>query len=228
MNMISFIICDINFWKEISSLFASFATIIAAIVAIIALIYAIIGINTWKKQIKAKRKLDIAEDALAMFYELKDIFRYLRNPFVNADELNDQNINNNLSEKDKEIIKKQIDSAYIPFYRFNKKKEFFKEFNKVRYRFIIYFGKENILPFNEIEDVINDILRASDMLGYLITYSDENKSKRDEIFNDYLEQKKYRSICVEYHKYDSINKRIDESIIKIEKFCKDIIKTLPD
>lgn len=207
------IICNLSFWKDILVIVASIATVIAVI-------FAIRGINIWKKQLKAKRKLDISEDALALFYEVKDIFKYIRNPFIVSGQINES--------EQRDIVKKQIKSAYITFKRYNIQREFFQKLVKTKYRYRVYFGKENLKPFNEIEKIIDDLLRASDMLGYFISLDHKDYRTKEDKFDDYIKQKELRKITMEYDEYDKINKRIDESIEEVEKFCLKIIKELPE
>lgn len=204
-------IYSLDFLKDVFS-------IIASIAAVVAVIYAIRGIDNWKKQFKAKRKLDIAEDALALFDEVRDVFKYIRRPYIGSNEINN-------SEKDK--VKEQIKCAYITFERFNLKKDFFQKLGKLKYKYKIYFGEENLKPFNEIENIINDLLRSSDMLGYLISLENKDFRTKEEKFDDYMKQKKLKEITNEYDEYDEINKRIDEAIKQVERFCLEIIKKFP-
>ena len=48
---------------------------------------AIYGIDSWRREHKGKREIELAEDVLALFYEARDAIKYMRFPFspqVNA------------------------------------------------------------------------------------------------------------------------------------------------
>jgi hypothetical protein len=39
------------------------------------------GIGAWKREFVGKRQIELAEQTLAKFFELRDAIAYLRNPF---------------------------------------------------------------------------------------------------------------------------------------------------
>ena len=57
------------------------ANILESISLIIAAWAVIIGVNAWRREYIGKRRLELAEEVLSLFYEARDIIRYIRNPF---------------------------------------------------------------------------------------------------------------------------------------------------
>ena len=65
---------------------ADLATILQA-VAIISACWAIIsGVGAWKREFIGKRKIELAEETLEAFFEIKDAISFIRNPWSSANE----------------------------------------------------------------------------------------------------------------------------------------------
>lgn len=48
---------------------------------VVAAVVAARGINTWQREYIGKRRMELAEEVLAMFYEARDAIRDVRAPF---------------------------------------------------------------------------------------------------------------------------------------------------
>ena len=60
---------------------------IAQAVAVIAACWAIIsGVGAWKREFIGKRQIELAEQVLAKFFEVKDAISFIRNPFSSKEE----------------------------------------------------------------------------------------------------------------------------------------------
>ena len=60
---------------------------IAQTVAIVSACWAIIsGVGAWKREFIGKRKIELAEQVLAQFFEVRDAIACIRNPFSSSDE----------------------------------------------------------------------------------------------------------------------------------------------
>ncbi|MBM3328880.1 MAG: hypothetical protein FJY67_05325 [Calditrichaeota bacterium] len=60
--------------------------LLQAISIILASITIILGIEAWKREFIGKRRIELAEDVLAKFYEIRDFIAYIRNPFSYSNE----------------------------------------------------------------------------------------------------------------------------------------------
>jgi hypothetical protein len=77
--------------------------IFTVLASITAGIVAIIGLQTWKKQLKGKTEYELAQRLLMAVYKIRDAIYYVRNPFMSAGEINqalkDANVEQNSSEQ---------------------------------------------------------------------------------------------------------------------------------
>ncbi len=121
---------------NISSILASLSVIIAAIAVIL-------GVGAWQREYVGKRKIELAEEVLALFYEARDAISYIRNIFGFVGEGNTRKADPNESPEDKKIH----DDAYVVFERYNKHQEPFNKLYSMRYRYMARFGKDSAKPF---------------------------------------------------------------------------------
>ncbi len=64
----------------------SFTDLITASAAVGALIIAIIGLSTWKKQLRGTSEYELAKRLMLEVYQLRDALRSTRNPFLSTAE----------------------------------------------------------------------------------------------------------------------------------------------
>lgn len=135
---------------------------IAQAVAVFAACWAIIsGIGAWKREFIGKRQIELAEQVLAKFFEIRDAVAYIRNPFSSADE--------GKSRKKGEYETKEqaqlLDRGYIVVERYAKKEAAFAEFNTLKYRFMASFGAGTEEIFTETNRVLHSICVSAHMLA---------------------------------------------------------------
>lgn len=194
-------------------------TIVASVAAIIASIVAIYGINSWRQEFKGKRQIELAEDTLALFYQVRDAITDIRSPFSYAEEGSTRQPAGNETKEQKEAR----DRAHVAFERFKKHQEVFNKLHSMRYRFMAEIGKDEAAPFEEIRNIINEILISAKMLANLWAegmwhYKPETQEKH------YENIRKHEAIFWwSSPEKDEINKRVNETISAIEKTCKNII-----
>jgi len=146
-------------------------TVLASIAAFVASIVAIYGINTWRREFLGKRRIELAEDVLALFYEVKDAIAGIRNPFSFEGEGSTREpIKGEAPEQ-----KKARDRAHIVFERYKKREEVFSKLYSMRYRFMAQIGKDKAQPFEEIHKIIVEIFTAARRLNHVTDESIEIK-----------------------------------------------------
>lgn len=111
---------------------------------------AIYGINSWRREHKGKRRIELAEDTLALFYEAKDVIAYIRQPFSYGGETDGIERADGESDSDYDARK----NASVVFKRYNEHLELFNKIHSMRYRFMAHFGKESAQPFEDLHGVI--------------------------------------------------------------------------
>ncbi|VAX22524.1 hypothetical protein MNBD_NITROSPINAE04-1154 [hydrothermal vent metagenome] len=191
----------------------SFAVIIASVVAIW-------GINAWRREFEWKKKHDRAEETLTLFYQAKVLIAEIRYPLSNAKEGKNRKALPDETPEEKQAL----DRANVVVERYNQRKEVFSKIHAMRYRFMALFGKDKVKPFDELFEIISEILFAADYLGNYVwskrnsDFSDPNELKE---FNQ--DRREYESIFWFRGKNDPISPRVDAVIQEIEKICEPIL-----
>lgn len=195
--------------------------LIQCICVLIASVTAIFGITSWRREAKWKRKYELAEEVLSLFYECREKIEIIRSPAGYVGEGNTRKRNENELPEESEIL----DQAYVFFERYEKEKESFIKLYTIKFRFIAVFGKEADVPFDEIKKIINQILFAANRLGYRY-WKDQGRRKFTEAqFEKHLEQmEKHEAIVWSSYDDDEFSQKVDESIEKIEAYCLSIMK----
>ena len=174
------------------------------ILAIIAFGLAIYGYKSWRQEHIGKKRIELAEDVLALFYETYDVINYMRDPISFSSEADD--------------------SESVVFKRYNEYKEAFFKLRALRYRFFILIGKSEAEPFDEIQKIARKILASARILKKLRsinTFPTENHEEEN-----LKNIKKHEAIIWEDFSEpdpDPINSRLEKAIDEIESTCKSII-----
>src|SRR5690349_11453365 len=101
------------------------ATIVQA-VSILAACWAIIsGVGAWKREFIGKRQIELAEQLLERFFEVKDAIAFIRNPFSGLEEGKSRQRRPGELQAESELL----DRGYIVVERYQKREGVFSEFN---------------------------------------------------------------------------------------------------
>jgi hypothetical protein len=174
----------------------------------------IYGVKTWRNEYIGKRKIELAEEVLALFYEAQDVISYIRNPFGYVGEGSTRKSDPKESPEEKQIY----DRAYVVFERYNRRQELFNKIKSLRYRYMAQFGKDSIKPFDGLNKIINDIFLAANMLPDYWKKQGNRAWKNDEEFEHHLkEMREYEQIFwYQGKERDSITPRVNTVISDIE------------
>ena len=197
--------------------------ILKSVSIIIASGAALYGINSWRRETKWKRKYELAEETLSLFYEVQDAISIIRNPLGSVDEGKTRKRGENERKEDSEIL----DSAYTVIERFEKNKVPFFKLRAIKYRFIALFGKESEKPFNEIVKLTNKIMTVSGFLGRRYWKDQGQRNLTDEQFEEHLKKmQEYESIIWEgyYEENDSIKEKLEQIINEMEAVCNTVLR----
>lgn len=195
---------------------------LAGILAIcVTTIIAIWGLNSWRREIKWRRKYELAEEVLALFYQVEESFSQIRNTFSNLEEGSSRV----KSAKEKPEETAFLNRANIVYERYQNESDVFIQLRKIKHRFKTVFGTNTEIPFNEIQKIINEIFRANHRLAqkywrnYIPLFYSES-------IDEFIQKKEeYESIIwASYDEDDLIEARIKSIITDIEKICYEIIK----
>jgi hypothetical protein len=142
--------------------FVSDLPTIAQLVAVISACWAIIsGVGAWKREFIGKRKIELAEQTLAQFFEVRDAISFIRNPFSSSAEGKSRERNQSETANESELL----DRGYIVVERFGKREQCFSQFKILKYRFMAAFGRESESIFTDTNKIVNSIFVSARMLS---------------------------------------------------------------
>jgi len=207
--------CEID-WNLLFDVIKSLSIIVASGVAIY-------GINSWRREAKWKRKYELAEETLSLFYEVQDAISIIRSPFGHTGEGKTRKRNENERKEDSEIL----DQAYVVIERFENNKEPFYKLRALKYRFITLFGKDSEQYFNDIVKLTNRIMTVSGFLGRRYWKDQGRRKFTDEQFEKHLKNmEEYEAIIWEDYgeNGDEIKEKLEQIISGIEKICNSVLR----
>lgn len=121
---------------------------------------AILGYRKWQPESVGKRKIELAEDILAGFYEARDIIEEARLPLSYEGEGSVRERSDNESEDEA----KAKDAYYVTIKRLQEHNALFASLLSKQYRAMAYFGNETKNPFDRIKAVRAKIAVAASSL----------------------------------------------------------------
>lgn len=140
---------------------ADLATIAQA-VAVVSACWAIIsGVGAWKREFIGKRRIDLAEQLLAKFFEVKDAVRYIRNPWSSVQEGKIRERAESESSEESQLL----DRAFVVVERYQEKERVFAEFNTLKYRCMASFGPQTETIFADTNRAVNSVFVSARLLA---------------------------------------------------------------
>ncbi|MBU4184744.1 MAG: hypothetical protein KKI12_05245 [Proteobacteria bacterium] len=131
-------------------------------IAIIAACWAIIsGIGAWKREFIGKRRIELAEEVLASFFEIKDSIAFIRNPFAT----NEEGKSRKKGEYELSDETELLNRGYIVYERYEKKKDVLIKFNTLKYKVMAAFGPDTEKIFIDCNKTLNSIFISARMLA---------------------------------------------------------------
>jgi hypothetical protein len=182
---------------------------------ILASFFAIYGIDAWRREYVGKRRIELAEEVLALFYQAKDIIETIRSSFGFKGEGETRKPGPQERPEDKEAL----DRAFVMIERYNKHQEVFSRIHALRYRFLALFGVEAAKPFVDLNLVINELLLAARRMARLSTRSEADFEKH------HAEMVEVDRIYYASTDDDPIAPKVIALVNEIERTCKDIIES---
>jgi hypothetical protein len=187
--------------------FKTLPSIVTMLTAIIAAYVGLKSLSRWREESVGKRKSELAEHVLADFYQVRDIFEWVRFPGSYADE----GAERPRIEGEREDEARRRDSYYVPIARLTKEAEFFGAFQARKYRFVALFGTHAGTPFQELKDIQSKIVVASRMLA------------RGDYDSDL--QRELEATIGWIGRDDEIKRRVENAVALIEEICRPVLKT---
>ena len=192
---------------------------ISSVAVLISALTFIAGVSAWRREFVGKRRIELAESVLAMFYEAEDIIRQIRNAGSFVGEGKTRKRAENELKEDSELL----DRAYIVIERYQKREVLFSQIKSIRYRVKAVFGPSSIEPFDELDTIINEIFNAAQMLGSHYWPRQGRVEMASEEFKKHLEDKHRYETVIWYmgEENDTVTPRVKEIIANIENVLQD-------
>ncbi|MEM7738679.1 MAG: hypothetical protein AAF267_23150 [Deinococcota bacterium] len=196
--------------------------LIAQTFGVLSACWAIIaGIDAWKREFIGKRQIELAEEALSTFFELKDAMAMIRNPLS----YDGEGKSRKKSEDEKADEAKLLDRGYIVFERYETKKEIFNKFFKLKYRFMAFFGSDTEDIFQLTIKTRDKVFIAARRLA-IHYWPRQGGQMSDKEFEKHLNKmQKYEGIFWDtYDSGDEIRNDLHEIQVKLEQATKPVFE----
>jgi hypothetical protein len=198
----------------------SFLELIKDLSIIVASCTAIYGIGSWRREYVGKKRVELAEEVLCLFYEARDAVQHIRNIFSQSGEGSSRKADKNETPEQKEAY----DKAYVLFERFTTHIELFNKMHSIRYRFMAQFGVDAGKPFENFRRILNTMQASAQALAreWAINYRHFRTEKQEIAHYDFI--KEQENIFWEgLPEEDIIKPKVEKCIDDIEKICRPII-----
>ncbi|WP_143083926.1 hypothetical protein [Flexibacter flexilis] len=190
--------------------------IVESVGVIVTSIVAIWGIDSWRREAKWKRRYELSEEVLYLFYSSAESIKRIRSPYSSINEGSTRE----KAPNEREEITELLNRAYVVYERYEKEKDVFIQLSKLKYKFRAAFGQESIVPFEDLDNVLKDIFLAAHKLGNVYWPRQGTKMSDDEINRHLKKMRDNQAIFwLNMVDPDPIEKRVNQIIENIEKIC---------
>lgn len=188
--------------------------------AVIVGLFALAGIvvtQSWTSRREyAKRRLELAEEVLALFYEAREAIVNIRNPGGFGGEGSTRQRRDNETEQESRVL----DRAFVVVERYKKQETVFNNLRTKKYRFMATFRGSTHVPFDEVTKVLNKIFAASHMLGTFYWRRAERTGLIGEEMADQLRAlHEQEAIFWIMSENDPITAAVEDAVQKIEQIA---------
>lgn len=209
---------------EEKTMLENVALITASVSAVIVSCVAVYGINVWRREHVGRRRIDLAEEVLALSYEVTDAISAARIGIFHMDEGSTRKA----YEDETSLEKEARDEAYIVIERLQRRNDLFAKFRSLRYRFKAQNGQESAQPFEDLLAIRSQLMTSCLRLWRPLLQDTNAYAKK--VTPEAL-KKLHEKIDKERHilygnvlEVDTIAENLERIITDIEKTCRDIIQ----
>lgn len=191
-------------------------TLLGKTIAVISACWAIVsGIGAWKREFIGKRRIELAEETLATFFEIKDAVAFIRNPFSSTGEGESRVVGEHETSEETELLNR----GHIVFERYEKRREVFARFEALKYKFMASYGSESGDIFKDTNKAVNTIFHSARQLATWY-WKRQGSTKMSEVeFDKHLEQmRKHEDVFWDtWEDDDVIRKQLQSIQAKLDK-----------
>jgi hypothetical protein len=201
-------------WAWLCSLTIEEVTsIVQAVAVTVVAIPTFRGLNSWRLQVLGKKKIELAEEALTLAYDLRSAIEHARHPFSRGGEGQDRPNR----DDEPEDRRGYNDAFYSRISRLNESADQFSRLMALRPLFRAYYGEAAqdalgafIAVRNEIYNAVNELI-----------YESHHERYPDDLRNE------LRAIIFERINRDNpdgIHQRLDSAVAEIERVCRPVLE----
>jgi hypothetical protein len=202
-------------WIELVS---NLATVVAAGTAVW-------GIRAWRDEHVGRRRIDLAEEVLAIVYEARDVLEAVRSPLGHADE--GETRQGSDEEIDTETA--MLNQAFVQVERCNRRQDLFAQLRSLRYRFMAQHGGDSRKLFEELEAIRRSLRKPFYSLQTRIRALRQKckgmeKTQYDEELNKLWEAwQEEQDSHFDEHGNDLVLEKADAIVQRFEETCRQAI-----
>ncbi|CAG9173130.1 hypothetical protein CURE108131_20955 [Cupriavidus respiraculi] len=207
---------DLTTAKDWIEMLSKGATLVAAALAVY-------GINAWRRDFTGKRKIELAEESLRLFYQAADAVAHMRSPVAFDGE------SNHVVRGDQESETRfRARQAVAPlFKRYNEHSELFAALRTTRYKAMALLGPASEKPFKDLVSLVNEILVAAQ--SYVMAAQDYGfQSAEAEQLKVHRDGQREREELFWWHgAKDKVTPRMDSIVGSAEAFWRPHLPSTP-
>lgn len=196
--------------------FKDWMAVLQSLAVIAASFVAFYGINSWRRELVGKRRIELAEEVLALFYQAKDIIAFMRFPVGYSDESSSRKADPRETPEQKRIR----DDAFVTLERFNKHSDVFGRIHALRYRFMAQFGRDAVAPFDELKSITDQLFVAARQWVMLSEVGERTFSSPQSLQEHRARIEKCDGVLWGMEKDDPISLRVEKAITTVEQICR--------
>ncbi len=178
---------------------------------------ALSGLRAWKRELKGKREMQLAEDVLCLFYRAEWAIKAIRFPFCDLREGQTREVQGDETPEQKNAR----DRAFVVFKRMRDHSHTFSRLNSLRFRFMARFGRDSAKPFDEVNEILSEISVAAEELAQLWEEQLRETSISESTKKDI---KALTGTILSHGKADEVMARMQKAVGNVEDRCKPIIE----
>lgn len=167
----------------------------------------------WRHEQVGRRQAELAEDALALMYEGREVINSVRSPGSFDGEGASRRANANEAAD----LRKLIDFEFIPIERLNAHADFFTRVQKLKPRLRALWGSASVEPLDELLKIRSEIIATAHMLSQLLTSKGSASFERVQK----LEAIKWQG----YSTPDAIDQRLVSATARLETIVEPVLRS---
>jgi len=148
-------------WVSTAAMMQGSAALIAAIAAIATAFFASRALSAWRGELIGRRKVELAEDILAVAHEASEMIKGSRSPMA----FNGEGASLNVGPDVEDDQRRNAEAMYAPAERLGAKPDLWAKIEALRFRARVYFGEPVRTAMAEVLRVRLEVHNASILLA---------------------------------------------------------------